>query len=111
MTLTRRVAPQLRSDVRHYLCTGELTRSGGGLSLELYRELVDNLAGMWKQSRAAVLPGFIRSFPGTRPWAWWRCDAPEPARRRLGGIGTPSHDVLAYVPSYDFGIPQRWIQP
>jgi hypothetical protein len=33
---------------------------------------------------------------------------PEP-RKRIGGIGTPAHECLAFVPSYDRGIPDRWI--
>jgi hypothetical protein len=33
---------------------------------------------------------------------------PEP-RRRLGGVGTPKHEVLAYVPRHTRGIPNYWI--
>lgn len=43
------------------------------------------------------------------PFAWWLFDAPEP-RRRTGGMGTPKHEVLAYRPSYSWGMPDYWIE-
>jgi hypothetical protein len=64
---------------------------------------------LWRLCRDAVLPAWIAERPGTRPWAWWRFDAPEPARRRLGGTGTPAHEVLAVEPESAFGLPTRWI--
>jgi hypothetical protein len=33
---------------------------------------------------------------------------PEP-RNRLGGIGTPASDVLAYKPTFAYGLPTIWI--
>ena len=39
---------------------------------------------------------------GSRPWAWWRYEAPE-SRRQVGGEGTPLDDTL-----FDFGIPRQW---
>ncbi|MCC6228523.1 MAG: hypothetical protein IT432_04775 [Phycisphaerales bacterium] len=32
----------------------------------------------WEELRDELLPEFIREHPLTRPWAWWRFDAPEP---------------------------------
>ena len=63
--------------------------------------------------------------PGTRPRAWWTLEAPrylddpwtdcyyhgtfaEP-RRRLGGKGTPIFECLGYVPAFDLGIPDSFI--
>jgi hypothetical protein len=39
---------------------------------------------------------------------WWQYEAVEP-RQRLGGIGTPASEVLAYVPVFSYGLPSVWI--
>lgn len=72
-------------------------------------DLMTSEKDLWRQHRADILSEFIREHPGQRPSAWWRYDAPEPGRRRLGGIGAPSYEVLAYVPRYACGIPIDWI--
>jgi hypothetical protein len=79
----------------------------------------------WKAVREEILANWVRKHPGTRPWAWWRYDAPrwtriwgawfdgtlpEP-RKRLGGIGTPNFESLNVVPSLPFGIPDSWVSP
>lgn len=87
----------------------------------------------WQRARDTLLPEWIAERRGTRPWGWWRFDAPrwqradlpercralgdvflvklaEP-RRRLGGIGTPIYEVLNYVPSFDRGLPDRFVDP
>ncbi len=71
--------------------------------------MTDNeLRAAWNQIKDEVLAGWIEELPGTRPLHWWRFSAPEP-RRRLGGTGTPSHEVLADTPWYIFGIPASWV--
>jgi hypothetical protein len=69
----------------------------------------------------------VADYPGIRPARWWQHSAPriplgtfpglyfdgklpEP-RQRLGGIGTPAHEVLAYKPTYSLGLPAIWITP
>lgn len=42
------------------------------------------LEALWREYGPAVLPLWVRRYPGTRPRAWWRHAAPEP-RRRLDG--------------------------
>lgn len=73
---------------------------------------VDNHAAArepWEQHRHEILETWIRERPGTRPALWWEFDSPEKCRRRLGGIGTAAHEVLNYVPSFEYGIPSRWV--
>ncbi len=81
--------------------------------------------GLWKQYGPAVLTRWQSEQPGTRPALWWRFDAPRLARgahpdcfwdgtlpeprKRVGGIGTPLHEILAYVPSFYLGVPKSWI--
>jgi hypothetical protein len=79
----------------------------------------------WDALRDEILEAWVQEYPGTRPSHWWRYDAPrmpigtwpgcywdgklpEP-RLRLGGVGTPAHEVLAFVPAFPFGVPDRWV--
>ena len=32
----------------------------------------------WEKHRENILTQWIAANPGTRPWAWWKFDAPEP---------------------------------
>ena len=61
--------------------------------------------------RDLILAEWIRQRPGRRPNFWWRSEAPEKCRQRLGGIGDAAHDFLAYVEDYDHGIPSIFIDP
>ncbi|WP_095087632.1 hypothetical protein [Mesorhizobium sophorae] len=72
----------------------------------------DDLPAWWEAWREPFLAEWVQHQPGTRPWAWWRHDAPEP-RLRLGGTGTAKHDCLAHVRQFAFGLPSagfldRW---
>ena len=66
---------------------------------------------LWQRNRAQILKDWTRTRPGTRPTTWWKFDAPEPGRRRVGGTGTPAAEVLAYTPTYACGLPTLWITP
>jgi hypothetical protein len=79
---------------------------------------------LWRTYGSNVVQRWVVEKPGTRPTLWWVYAAPrvtrgtfktfggdalpEP-RRRLGGIGTPVHECLAYVPEFRLGVPCRWI--
>jgi hypothetical protein len=80
---------------------------------------------LWQLHRETVLVEHVNEFPGTRPNCWWDYSAPrspvgtypgagydgelpEP-RLRLGGTGTPAHEVLNYKPCFSFGIPTLWV--
>jgi hypothetical protein len=69
-----------------------------------------DLESIWRDYAGVVVTEWIIERPGTRPSTWWRSDAPEP-RLRVGGTGTPSHEVLAYVPILAYGVPTYWIIP
>jgi hypothetical protein len=93
---------------RAFLCHGIGGDAPSTLDEHLGRR-GEALRRVWRAYRGELLPQWIQERPGSRPWAWWCCDAPESSRRRLGGIGTPAHEVLAYVEEYDFGVPARWV--
>ncbi|MEI8189772.1 MAG: hypothetical protein WCI75_08645 [candidate division NC10 bacterium] len=74
---------------------------------------------VWERHREEFLPAFIREHPGRRPLPWWQWDAPTEAapgwsefqvaqRRRLGGTGTPLHEVSASWGGFTKGIPNSW---
>jgi hypothetical protein len=80
---------------------------------------------LWDQHRDVILAEHIKDRPGTRPAHWWKYDAPrlpvgtfpsagydgelpEP-RKRLSGSGTPAYEVRAVGPSFDYGIPDVWV--
>jgi hypothetical protein len=66
------------------------------------------LERLWETWRDDLLAAWVAAHPGSRPHAWWQVDAPGPRERR-GGTGTPAHEVLAYAPVYDCGIPAYWV--
>jgi hypothetical protein len=79
-----------------------------------------NIEAAWMRDRAGLLRSWLREHPCTRPWAWWEFDAPReqvdgspfkecPQRRRLGGIGTPTHEVLGVWSYFVKGIPKDWV--
>ena len=84
----------------------------------------DELKGLWIANRDEVLSWWLENRPCTRPGPWWAYDSPRqiidglphevwnfPAvRRRLGGIGTPCYEVLAYLPAFALGIPTSWVK-
>jgi hypothetical protein len=80
---------------------------------------------LWRQHRDALMAEWLREHPGRRPAIWWDSDAPRAppgrypgcrhdgqlplARERLGGVGTPAHEVLAVAPWFAYGIPVVWL--
>ena len=52
----------------------------------------------WLDCQDNILNDWIIKNPCSRPWAFWRNAEP---RRRIGGTGTPSSDVLAYERDLD----------
>jgi hypothetical protein len=66
------------------------------------------LQAAWDTCSADIVTEWAESAPGTRPPFWWQFDAPEP-RRRLGGMGTPASDVMAYAPRFVLGISADWV--
>ena len=76
---------------------------------------------LWDANKDEVLKVWVNGFPCTRPSHWWLYDAPETPvkcrafkctqaqRERLGGVGTPRHEVLCIGPSFTLGIPDSWV--
>ena len=100
----------LTASVREFLETGRVAPDAA-LDEYLLARGGDALQSAWRTHRSEILPEWIREYPGTRPFGWWQVDAPEPSRRRLGGTGTPAHEVLAYAAGFVFGLPSHWITP
>jgi hypothetical protein len=78
---------------------------GQGCRALLYGSDDALLAYPWEEARKELLPEWIREHPGTRPYAWWEKDAPEP-RRRVGGSGRRARNALI-----KFGVPSdNWFK-
>jgi hypothetical protein len=45
----------------------------------------------WAALQSTIMPAWIQRRPGTRPWAWWKFEAPE-RRRTVGGRIHPFDD-------------------
>ena len=95
---TREARETLSADLRTRLLTGDSTNS-----LEVFLLGDDELRKAWEENREELLADHVRKSPGTRPWSWWKFDAPEP-RRRTGGKG----EVLGGHPStLQYGLPHE----
>lgn len=92
----------LAEDTRDYFLDRTMTESNQ------VRFSNDGGRSRWRAHADELTAEYAKQNPGRRPYAWWKWTAPEP-RKRLGGIGTPAHDVLAYAVSYEHGIASRFI--
>ena len=82
------------------------------------------LRELWDRARGEVLAGWVKDHPGTRPGAWWKCEAPrqllgthsgcfydgklEQPRKQLSGAGCDASLISAYMGSYESGLPTSW---
>jgi hypothetical protein len=65
----------------------------------------DELRAAWDDLREELLARHIAEHPGSRPWAWWQYDTPEP-RRQIGPGPEPIGDADWFgCPSKFRGIP------
>jgi hypothetical protein len=66
----------------------------------------DEMLEVWERHRDDILslrgePGFMSYSPGTRPWAWWKYDAPGP-RRILGYHSTHLGEIPRLESTIDY---------
>lgn len=86
-----------------WICTGvEPPKDAPGVNAFDFVDPRQAAIDAWREHGARLLSRFVKDHPGTRPWAWWLADAPEP-RRRLGGTGDP----LRFA-RLAFGVPDSW---
>lgn len=64
------------------LLFGFETLPGGQRSIRRCQGLLygEPMPPPWEDVRDELLPAWIREHPGTRPFAWWQEEAPEPRR-------------------------------
>ena len=74
------------------LLQGFTTHCNGGFGA-LHKGLGDipAMQKAWEELKHELLPDWIRQYPGTRPYAWWKFDAKEP-RQRTDGVQHPFQD-------------------
>ena len=66
-----------------------------------------SLGRAWELVGAEIVALWTEQHPGSRPANWWRFSAPEPARRRIGGVGDRLSEVLAHTPMLEYGVPSE----
>lgn len=122
--------PEYSEAVARYLTDGIFDEKHRADILRLGVQRSD-FAQAWRALGSRITAAWIGRHPGSRPWGWWHFDAPrwqrrdlpprwrnlgsmflnqlgEP-RRRIGGVGTPSYEVLNVVPDFDYGLPTSWV--
>jgi len=132
--LPRHLLPDPRPGdaVIRYLLTGQYERDlpAGDNGREYWLAVWgDDLHEKWRLVGGELLAMWIKTKPGSRPWAWWTFDAPrEPLRlcadrswndadrarahrRRVGGVGDPQHEVMGCAIVFGFGVPMLWVDP
>jgi len=102
------------------------TMPAGGNALERWKieHNETNQQTVWEETRKKILADWSRKHPGTRPWAWWRFDAPRDlelmkdtawagkfpvAREQISGFGLTTRERYpAILPRFIFGVPLDW---
>lgn len=122
-TLAKKPKALISDALRRYFETGKDPEDPEDL-FDIFVLPEETKKEIWHAAKNEILEQWIKEKPGSRPWAWWRWDAPRQLdqgteafwegtlpdpRRRLSGIGTPAYMVLAYVPHFSFGIPETWV--
>lgn len=90
-----------------YFETGGYDENADGVCEVFLMMLRPKMALAWETHRAEILTSWVAANPCSRPWAWWRFDAPEP-RRRIGGTGDTFDDQYS-VSECPYGIPDHWV--
>lgn len=94
----RRRAWQFTEEHAGYLRRGSWWFASTG---ELWPGGAEQIRQAWEEHRESILAEHIKEKPGTRPWAWWRFDSPEPRRQINPGPETSG-------PANYFGKPRRY---
>ena len=84
----RRKTGYTEAQVDHLLTGHDMFGDGFGTDGPSGECNVDAMHAAWLDLRDKLLRQWIAEQPGTRPYAWWRFDAPEP-RRRIDGKPHP----------------------
>ena len=108
----------------HFLFYGEIKSNPGIDKISSFKLTYDAKyqEKLWTGVKVNLLKNFIKNHPCSRPWGWWKFDAPKTPvpgwdyerfnsaqRLRLGGVGTPSHEVLNQWAGFPYGIPGSFV--
>lgn len=106
-----RANPEIPDVVTEFLKTGQEPESDHPDALNLFllrNPESEELEKLWKEAKGDIMASWKRSKPGTRPFAFWLFDAPEP-RRRIGGKGIADFEHYPAIwPCLKWGLPQYW---
>lgn len=132
---TRKILQEVSDAELYFASDGLYPEPEGGNKFELLElKFFTNHRDLWQLVREQILSDWIQVRPGTRPSWWWIYEAPKAGdetlrslritekfyqgrgrerfcepRQRLGGIGSPKHEVLAHAPCFSYGLPNEWV--
>ena len=90
-TARRRTTDLDESRIRHLLFGVFFLRDDGFGDVDESTETDAEMRTTWNDCRDRLLADWLAAYPRSRPYAWWRFDAPEP-RRRIDGKPHPFDD-------------------
>ena len=105
-----------------FLLHGDCEKGTEAWSLNIQRFFEsDCIQKVWAAYRKELMADWIIKNPCSRPFCWWKFDAPKepvigwdhdrfnsPQRKRLGGIGTPTHETTCSWGGFEKGLPCSW---
>ena len=119
--VSRKMAHGISENLREYLLTGHCAK--GDAEVFMLSASPDRLRLVWNAVKNEIMVDWIKKNPCERPWLFWKFEAPKKPvdgwedyerfnsaqRRRLGGIGTPLHEVTCSWGGFPYGIPSSWV--
>ena len=106
-----------------FLLHGEAKKGTAAWTLYLSRffDECQEIKRTWREHKKELIADWIKKKPCSRPFCWWKFDAPKepvigwdhdrfnsPQRKRLGGIGTPTHETTCSWGGFEKGLPCSW---
>lgn len=93
------------------------------MKIEFFMRQKNGWREVWEKVKDEIFADWIKKYPCTRPAAWWWFDVPPEhvkgwpkedrficaQRKRLGGVGTPAHEVTCSWSDFEKGIPDSWV--
>ena len=119
----RKRVTEIDETVVDFLLHGDCEKGTEAWSLKIQRFFEPGcIRKVWAAHKKTLIADWVKKHPCSRPFCWWIYDAPrDPVkgwdhsrfdsaqRMRLGGTGTPLHEVSCVWSGFDKGIPSSWV--
>ena len=105
--IRRRYIPPISKNFSDYLLYD--VRADGDFDFFLFKINRERQKHLWQENQVRFMAEWVESHPCSRPFGWWKFEAPEP-RKMIGGKGTRAGQKRNYGQSFKFGVPQYWLE-